>query len=163
MADLTDRQRKILRLIDYGRGRMDYLIDAFGIDSTLLNQDVEYLEQNGYISRLGGTGYDFFSFILLPEGEAALPPRSPAELRLREDHLMPEGLSILRFVRDHPGCKFWEIVGGTGLAETETLSFLNYHVNETGYLRDTGLWRRRYWITPRGEQVQAKHATPVPA
>lgn len=103
---MTDRQLKILRLIDYGRGRMDYLIDAFGIDSTLLNQDVECLEQNGYISRLSGTGYGFFSFALLPPGEAVLSPKPPEELQLREDHLMVEELKVLRFVREHPGCKF---------------------------------------------------------
>ena len=163
MAELTDRQRRILRLIQDGRGRMDYLIDGFGIDATSLNRDVEYLDEQGYITRPGATGYDFLTFALLPKGEAALPSLSDVELRLREDHLMPEGIKILRYVKEHPGTLFWQIADGVGIHETELLSSLNYHLNETGYLRDGGFWRRRYWIAPRGEQVLAKHADLAPA
>ncbi len=158
MADLSDRQLRILRLIQYGRGRMDYLIDGFGVDTTSLNRDVEYLDEHGYMSRLAGTGYGFFSFMLLPKGEAALPPLSETELRLREDNLLTEGMKILRFIREHPGALFWAISDGTGIHEAELLSFLNYHINETGYLKDGGFWRRTYFITPRADQVLAKHA-----
>lgn len=158
MADLTDRQLRILRLVQYGRGRTDYLIDGFGVDTTSLNRDLEHLDQEGYMARLAGTGYDFFSFILLPKGEAVLPPLSDLEQRLRPDNLLVEGLRILRYVEAHPGSLFWGISDGATVHEAELLSFLNYHINETGYLKDGGFWRRTYFITPRGKEVLAKHA-----
>jgi hypothetical protein len=155
MADLTDRQRAILQMIDEGCGRLDYLIDRFSVDATHLNRDIEYLEEQSYLSRLGGAGYHFYSFMLLPQGQAALPASDSAELR--PDRLTPSRLKILRRVADRQGCKFWEIVDGTGLSEGEVLSSVNHLIYESGYLSDGGFWRRTFWTTPRGLEVLAKH------
>jgi hypothetical protein len=155
MANLTDRQRTILQMIDEGCGRLDYLIDRFSVDATHLNQDIEYLEERGYLSRLGGGGYRFYSFMLLPMGEAALPLRLSDELRL--DRLTPSRLKILRCVADRQGCKFWDVVDGTGLSEGDVLSAVNHLIYESAYLRDGGFWRRTFWTTWRGLEVLAKH------
>ena len=155
MAGLSDRQRTVLEMIDEGCGRLDYLIDRFSVDSTHLNRDLEYLEEQGYMSRLGGTGYAFYSFMLLPRGQAALPSADSGELR--RDRLTPSRFRIVRHVAEHPGCKFWDVVDGTGLSEGVVLSSVNHLIYESGYLRDGGFWRRTLWTTPRGQQILEKH------
>jgi hypothetical protein len=159
MPTLTDRQRTVLEMIDEGCGRLDYLIDRFSVDSTHLNRDLEYLEEQGYLSRLGGAGYAFLSFMLLPRGEAELPPAAFAELR--RDQLTPARLRIVRHVAGHPGCRFWDLVDGTGLSEGEVLSSVNHLIYESGYLRDGGFWRRTLWTTPRGREVLDRHGSLV--
>jgi DNA-binding MarR family transcriptional regulator len=159
MAGLTDRQRTILTMIDEGCGRLDYLIDRFSVDSTHLNRDIEHLEEEGYLSRLGGAGYAFFSFMLLPRGAAELPPAPDAQLR--REGLTLARLRIIRHVNEHPGCRFWDLVDGTGLAEGVVLSSVNHLIYETGYLQDGGFWRRTLWTTPRGRQALEKHGSAI--
>lgn len=148
---------KILRLIDCGRDRMDYIIDAIAVDTASLSTDIEYLEREGYINRKGATLSDFYSFVLLDRGAATVPPKRQAEQRLAGDNLTPDDLNVLRFLQGRAPAVIEAIAAATGLPETDLLSSLNYHVDRTGYLAESGFFRRKVALSPQGELVLQKH------
>ena len=155
---LSDRQRAILRLIDTGRDRMDYMIDAIAVDNASLRRDIEHLERERFIARKGGALGSFYSFILLTRGQAALSPASEGELALKGDRLTTDDLRVLRSMEGKPAVLIEDVAAATGLPEPELLATVNFHINVTGYVREFGFFRRKLALTPTGAAVLAKHA-----
>jgi SSS family solute:Na+ symporter len=155
---LSPRQVSILNLTRFGKGRMDYLVDALEVDIRSLIQDLDTVIRGGYLKRKGLTGSDYFEFELLQSGEALLPTLSEAENRLRRDGLGAQDLRMLQFLKGKPPLVIEEIAGPLSIPEADLLAAINYHTSETEYLNESGLFRRRIALSAKGEAVLVKHS-----
>lgn len=154
---LNEDQQKLLRMIASGRGRLDYLIDGLGYDAAKIADLIEPLEKARYVARRSPRWAQFYDFVLLPAGEKALPVKSSAEEKLWQDHITIDDLKIFAALDSLGSAVIEEIAEATGFEEPPVLSALSFHCNETHYLQDEGLFRRRLRLSKAGAEVLEKH------
>ena len=155
---LTDFDKKVLAMTRYGRITMAEITDYLGCDSRESKASVEKLDRCGYIVRASMYSYKFYHFDISKSGEAVLAPLSEAEQTLKADaQLSLEQFQMLAAaaVSHENMLKFAAARHMGSLNQTAIISLLDHR----GYVKQTGLMKRKVVLTDAGRRVVESHKT----
>lgn len=150
---LDDTDRAVLKAIRVGHTTMAELTDLQGADSGATVKVVEKLDRGGYIIRKKTWGLGFYTFELSDKGVQAVT-LSEEEKALAKVHLTPAYLEILKTLVDNPSqtAACFKKLGFGGMQ----IAAVSYRLSEEGYIKETGLFRRRLVITDKGRKFAGK-------
>lgn len=151
VISLNETELQVLRFIQQGYNTSADITDLLQTDSSVSNAAIEKLDEYGYITRQALSGAGFYTFQLTAKGQQALPPLSPEEEELSKRGLTGLSLQILTFLQQNPR-DVLEIPKKFNLTSTETSVLLDSLVR-SGYLRESGIWRRYVHLTPKAEET----------
>jgi DNA-binding MarR family transcriptional regulator len=156
---LNDNQIKILNLIREGKNTLADFTDCLGIGAPEANRISEDMEIKGYIVKEGYTGIKRFNFLLTDKGIEQLPQQSEKDVELlTKFSINYTQYKILEFLKDRSeGALSKEIVDNLDIKSAELISDLRYLVDR-GLLYEKGILRRRIFLSPKGQELIAKHA-----
>lgn len=142
------------RLIREGRARMDALADSLELSAVDTERLVAVAERRGDVTRVGYTGADLYTIRLTEQGADKLPPLTDRQARLADHDLAERDVEVLRAVQETGRCT------ATTLRETLEASYspmelipIVTHLVRTGYLDESGWFRRYVELTDEGEAV----------
>lgn len=130
-------------------------IDAIQRDGQVVNAYVESLEEKGLIARKGRTGFRFYAFDLTPRGKETLWCQlSDEEKGLLAFGLNQLGVKIPHVLASKPMLtdEIAQAIGESSVRLTAAISGLSGN----GYVTDSGVFRRRLRITPKGAEIIEK-------
>lgn len=156
--ELNKEERTALRAIYTGHDTLCDLVDFLGKptkDIILLTDKLEIL---GYIERCSNTYNDYLRFKLTKLGERSLPEMDEKEKKLAEEY----GISIEDYITlkeaDKLGVKrnhAFNISDNANLPTMLLVSCAN-NLEEKGYVKMVGIFRRYLKITEKGKQILHK-------
>lgn len=155
VCPLNDFDKKVLDMTRHGRITMAEITDYLGCDSRESKAAIEKLDQCGYIVRASMYSYKFYHFDISEAGQAYLPAMSAEEKALQDARISPEQFQVLAAAyvsHDHMN-KYGREHGLGSLAMTAIISLLDHR----GYVKQTGLMKRKVVLTALGRQVVEQH------
>lgn len=153
--ELQPKEIGILNVIAIGANRLSDFIDATQLDGQLANAYVETLEQEGYISREGSYGAKFYTFMLTDLGLKKLYETMPDQKEILEQGMDNWGIQVLQIASMQDKLVSEEFARSLGVAPLDIVPVLT-GLYQQGYLADSGIFRRRLHITPKGREFLKK-------
>ena len=155
IAEVSDKEKDILILINKGYVSLGEITDFLGVDSFESNEIIESLDQKRLIIRDKIRGAGFYSFSITQAGKSVLPSPNAAEAAISADRASFEDIKLLHAVnggKEHL-LKF---------SEESDLSSLKFSVLVSklireGYLNEGGLMKRKISMTEKGRKLLSKH------
>lgn len=154
-VSLSDFDKQVLSMTRYGAITMAEITDYLDCDSRVSKESVEKLDRGGYVVRESLYGSKFYNLFISEKGEALLPPLSKEEELLRDAALSYEQFQMLASaaVSHEQMLKHASANGFNSLRSTAIISLLDHR----GYVKQTGLMKRRVKLTDKGRSVVASH------
>ena len=147
---------RILDMIYHGQCMMSEITDGMKMTSSEANTRIEKLDRGGLIERAGLCGAAFYQFYISQEGLKCLG--SPSG---REKELAAAGLreSYLSFLANTSGSRkdLADFMKANGIGSMECSAIITALERE-GYLKQTGLFKRRVIITEKGRAAAKEFA-----
>lgn len=155
-ADLSDDELQLLEAIKLGGDRFADMLDTLQIDSHLVNEYVERLDQDRYIRRNGWTGHEFYTFSLTEKGEQTLRESefAPEENVLWHHRLDRETYEALRTISDNPGTVAENVAEELGVQASHSIGLVQ-KLLRLGYVDGSGLYRQKLSVSDSGQSVIA--------
>lgn len=156
---LTPEEKKVMTFIHYGYNTMAEISDMLGVDSSVSNRIIEQLDQRKLIYREKYTGPGFYTFHNSADVavesflESAKTPLDEVQLTL-EDYAflekMAEGETALN-----------QYVLQQNLDSLKASTILAKLIKQ-GYLKESGLWRRKVSLSDSGRAIVSKYNGNLP-
>ncbi len=149
--ELHPKEIGILNAIAIGANRFSDFIDTTQLDGQLVNAYVETMERHGCIIREGFFGAKFYTFMLTELGRKKLHETIPDQQEILEQGMDNRGLQALQAASKQDKFVTEDIALSLGMAPLDVVPVLT-GLHRQGYLTDSGLFRRRLQITPKGRE-----------